>query len=191
MLINPSLKAKVIGLDLSVRSTGVAVLSGDGEVIDSLTVGQKLSRKATEREKIERLTYIAGRICEIVDTCLKGGEVLVGIERYAYGARGAQNDLAELHGAVKTSLWLRCGVVPQMVQISAARKEVLGHGLPRDKAKIVDLVRQRTGNRFAGHDEADAYVVAEYLRRRSASAIDCTAQGATEDLPKVALAAQL
>ena len=177
MLIDPKIPgSRFVGLDLSVRSTGVVVLSGDGEILDSLAFGQALTRRATERERVERLIYIAERICEIVDAQRDNGasEVYVGIERYAYGARGAQNDLAELHGAVKSLLWLKCGTTPTMVQISAARKEVLGHGLPKNKAQIVELIRQHTGHKFYCHDEADAYVVAEYLRRKVASAIDCT-----------------
>ena len=154
---------KVLGLDLSLTGLGMVVLGAEGEVLFSETVGERLSRGASVREKIERLLYLSGRVLEVVKTHEPDAVV---IEDYAYGARfGATFDLGELGGVVKTSLWLRCKIEPIMVGSGTARKVVLGHGRPK-KAEIIPMLR-KMGGVFKDHNEADAYVVAEWLRATS------------------------
>jgi len=148
-----------MGLDLSCTATGIVVLTQTGQVSHAETVGSGLKRDAPVRDKVERLWTIAARIVAAFDTY---GVKDVAIEGYAWGAKGAQNDLAELHGVVKSQLWRGRKCEPQIVQCSAARKTVLGAGRI-DKKDIVRLVQAR-GVTVGDHNQADAWVVAEWLR---------------------------
>jgi Holliday junction resolvasome RuvABC endonuclease subunit len=149
----------VMGLDLSCTATGIVVLSQAGDVLRVETVGSNLKRESPVREKVERLWTIATHVVEAFD---KYSVERVAIEGYAWGARGAQNDLAELHGVVKSQLWRGRKCEPQIVQCSAARKTVLGAGRI-DKKDIVRMVHAR-GVLVSDHNQADAWVVAEWMR---------------------------
>lgn len=146
-----------MGLDLSCTATGIVVL-GEGRMVTTCT-GHTLTRTSPVRDKVERLLGIAG---VVVRLAREHAVTHVGIEGYAYSARGAQNDLAELHGVIKSQLWLAMRLEPYIVQPSAARKAVLGAGRV-GKEDIVRLVRAR-GVAIDNHNMADAWVVAEWLR---------------------------
>jgi Holliday junction resolvasome RuvABC endonuclease subunit len=149
----------LMGLDLSCTATGIAVLADDGAVLALDRVGRKLTRAATVRDKVERLMHIADRVLRVRD---QFDVRTIAVENYAFHARGAQNDLAELHGVVKMQLWLRNQIEVRLVHASAARKAVLGVGRI-EKADIVRVVRAR-GVAVADDNQADAWVVAEWLR---------------------------
>ena len=158
---------RVVGLDLSLRGTGIVVLGRDGAVELSDVIGEELSSKSSDRDRVERLVRILDRVTGVVrDEVSAHGRhgVAVGIERYAYSRRGAQNDLAELQGNVKVQLWLLSRIVPEVIVASAARKAVLGHGAMPKKDIVPEL--RRRGLEFTDHNVADAYVIAECLRRR-------------------------
>lgn len=151
----------IMGLDLSCTATGIVVIGPSGWICFE-TVGGKLTRDAPVRDKVERLWTITAHIIEAFD---KYKVKQVAIEGYAWGARGAQNDLGELHGVVKSQLWRGRQCEPQIVQCSAARKAVLGAGRI-EKKDIVRLVQAR-GITVTDHNQADAWVVAEWLRLQS------------------------
>jgi Holliday junction resolvasome RuvABC endonuclease subunit len=148
----------VVGLDLSLTATGICVL--DEEDVRFETVGYGLKRSSRQKDKIERIIEIVSAILGEVETCIP--MPAVGIEGYAFGARGAQNDLGELHGAVKTQLWLAHQIEPVIIPASHARKSVLGKGNLAKQA-IVDLLTNR-GIDVRNNNEADAYVIAKCLQ---------------------------
>ena len=160
-----------VGLDLSLRSTGMACLREDGSVQSIASFGSPLKRGASVKQKIDRLTAITGRIVSDVRAAQSHGEeVLVAIENYAFGARGAQNDLGELHGCVKQQLAVSCGVVPSVVSPSTYRKLLIGSGRT-SKAKSFEFACSALtilGIESTNADQADAYLVAEWLRRVTA-----------------------
>jgi Holliday junction resolvasome RuvABC endonuclease subunit len=95
----------------------------------------------------------------------------VAIEQFAWGARGAQNDLGELHGVIKTQLWLACQVEPVLYVVSQIRKEIFGKGNLK-KDKILQHVVQQ-GVPVADHNQADAWAVAAlHLHRVTRGAVD-------------------
>lgn len=164
-----------VGLDLSLRGAGVCVLDGDGKVIHSQKLGYALGRSARLKDKIERMLSIAKGVVRVVDeyTVLNDEDLLtkriqpsVGIEGYAFGKRGnATIDLGELGGVVKSQLWLRFTLEPTLIAATSGRKVVLGNGrIP--KKEVIPRLAER-GFRFADHDIADAYVIAETMRQRS------------------------
>jgi len=162
-----------VGLDLSQTASGIVVLSPEGDVSDKRVVGYGLSKDADERAHVERYLYIVGAIVDIIKAI--EGPVRVGIEGYAFGTvrskktgrrfqSASQTGLAELRGAVKTQLWLACDLVADTVAPSEARRSVFGKGNTQ-KASVKPLLESR-GLIFGDDNEADAYVVAECLRRR-------------------------
>jgi hypothetical protein len=157
---------RYLGLDLSLTGAGVVVLDEDGAVVRSAVFGYELDRKATPRDKIERILFIASKVIGIVGEVSGTGEIEwdAGVEHYAFRQHGAVADLGEINGVVKTQLWMAHNIAPRAVVVSSARKLVLGRGNIK-KDQIIPLLKER-GLIFADHNIADAYVIAEALRRR-------------------------
>lgn len=159
----PDGKRCVVGLDLSVTSTGLVVLSerpdGCWEDVFRTSVGYSLKRDSKVREKIERLVVVARTV---VETVRLWSPVAVGIEGYAFSRHGAVYDLAELQGVVKSQLWLGCQIEPVIVSPTMARKTVLGTGAPRGKKGIARILKG-LGLTFDNDDIADAYVIAKHV----------------------------
>jgi len=159
-----------VGLDLSLTGSGIVVIDKDGDVIRQRTVGYELEGEGVtdERQIVERYMYIAG---EIVDT-IKGLDPerpRVAIEGYAFAKNPKQSSsitkLAELRGVVKSQLWLVFHLTADILTVGEVRRIVLGRGnFP--KAGIVGILSAR-GLVFGDDNTADAYVVAEGLRRRA------------------------
>lgn len=147
-----------VGLDLSLTASGMVALK-NGEVISAKTFGYGLKRTASGERKVKRLLHITNEVMAFIkEAQAVSPEVTVAIEGYAYGARGSQNDLAELQGAVKTQMYLMFSLVPEIIPASKARKIVLGRGrLTKDQ--ILEELRA-IGYDFADHNQADALVVA-------------------------------
>ena len=126
------------------------------------TVGHTLKRSARVKDKVERLIDITACIMDVLED--QTTTPLVAIEGYAYAAPGAQNDLGELHGVVKSQLWLGLMVEPELIPPTHARKVVLGKG----RIGKTDIMEHLTSRAIEckNHNEADAYVVAECLRLR-------------------------
>jgi len=169
-----------MGLDLSVRGAAAVVVNQNGEVFDHGVWGWGLARNASVKEKIERMIYIAGKIISMArkasDECwdlhphIRPEGLQIAIEQYAFRMQGAQNDLGEIQGTVKSQIWLALGLVPSIIVASSARKTVLGKGRfskgRKGKKEIVEAVCER-GFVVSDDNVADAYVIAECLRLRS------------------------
>jgi Holliday junction resolvasome RuvABC endonuclease subunit len=168
-----------IGLDLSLRNTGLAVVRGDGTIVKVCSFGASLERGATMQQKVERLVGLTQRIVQEVrvyhaEAFDRGGEAKVAIENYAFGARGAQNDLGELHGCVKMQLHLSLHLYPKVVSPSSYRKMLLGKGNATKQQSYEHAQRVLTdaGLAVRNNDEADAYLVAEWLRRATLEEVE-------------------
>jgi len=159
-----------MGLDLSVRGAAGVVVDEHGTPVDQGLWGWGLSRKSPVKEKIERLIYIAGKVVDMGRRASRNGELRIAIEDYAYSRRGAQNDLGEIQGTIKTQIWLALTLIPVIIVASSARKKVLGKGRfskgAKGKKEIIKAVCDR-GFKVSDDNIADAYVVAECLRLRS------------------------
>jgi len=159
-----------VGLDLSVTATGCVVLDEQGTVVDHGVWGSSVAKDGTARERIERLVYITTKVVNMVRKWYKENELEFAIENYAFGAKGAQNDLGEIHGSVKTQIWLAFRGIPVMIPSSHARKKVLGRGrFSKGRAGKLEIIAMVGGRGFKTNDdnEADAYVIAECLRLES------------------------
>jgi Holliday junction resolvasome RuvABC endonuclease subunit len=110
----------IIGLDLSLRGTGLAVLV-DGQLISltSWTDHKGLQQqyphilswykmqRNTESNRQHRLCFMTDIICETIDAlCLRCSKVLVALEGYAFSKLSSgSSDMHELGGIVKRHLW--------------------------------------------------------------------------------------
>lgn len=172
---------RYVGLDLSLTATGVVILDAAGEVVFHDTYGEAGHLKDAPRTKIERQIGIAANVVKAIKKHgiyepPIGREIVrpeVGIELYAFSRRGKQNDLAELHGVVRSQLWMVLKIAPEPMTASHVRKVVLAKGnvskLLIPKMIAEGRIATRTdwaGFEFPDGDQADAFVVAEALRYR-------------------------
>lgn len=159
-----------MGLDLSLRGAAAVVVDEHGTVVDWGLWGENLERGCPIEDRIDRLLDIATGIVKLGKKY--SDDLSVGIEDYAYGLKGMQNDLGEIQGVIKTQIRLAFRVYPSIIVASAARKMVLGKGRfskgKKGKKEIIDAVRGR-GFRVNDDNVADAYVIAECLRMKRQS----------------------
>jgi len=180
---------RVIGLDLSLRATGLCALDKNGTIHFARSEGISLEQEATYREKLDRMLFIAKMVVEGVRhnsfsviepgaRCKKPWEFVpkVAIEGYAYSKGGTKKgkgksgstgagavfDLAELGGVIKSQLFLTFGIEPYIVSAGTARKAVLGKGRA-SKSDIVEFAN-KNGLKTTNHNIADAWVMAQWLR---------------------------
>lgn len=163
-----------MGLDLSLTGTGCVVLDESGKVATDGEgpFGYPLKRTASVEDQIYRLIFIVKKIVKIANDVTDNDDcnLVVGIENYAFGARGAQSNLGELQGAVKTQLWLAFRVVPSIIVASSARKIVLGKGrFSKGKKGKKEIMAAVSSLGFNTDDDnvADAFVIAECLRLKN------------------------
>jgi len=160
----------VLGLDLSLSASGVVVLGpGEGPVLTSTTIGYSLEKKCTEQERLDRLVNLVLGINAVIE---EHRPSVIGIEGYAFSAKFGGERLAELHGVLKVHIYQKWHKTPVIVPTKKARKVVLGYG-GGDKKRIQSCVGTMMeagvipgGERLRDHNQIDAWVVAEFVRRR-------------------------
>ena len=161
----------VIGLDLSIRNTGVCcVPAGWDHTMGSLFLtsfgaerdGAALGNPHTlAKLEIERYLKISKGV---VDFVKKHDVKHVAVERYAFSVKGSSSvtKLAELGGIVKSQLLLSCRVPGVPVSVGTARKHLTG-GIKKGRPKEqVERFLKEVGLRFDNMDEMDAFVIAYY-----------------------------
>lgn len=153
----------VVGLDLSLRATGLAFIPADWACDFSRVrvghFGQELRKDASEALRMERVRYIRDRVLEFVQRC---GSPAVFIEQYAFTSQtGHAHAAGELGGAVKLALHQQAFLI-HVVAPASARK-LLGKA-PRKDAKVwtqAQVYKMGAPRVWTG-DELDAFVVANY-----------------------------
>lgn len=134
---------KIVGIDASLTSTGVAVLNGSlhTETIQSKKTGP------------ERLVEIRERIREIV-----AGADLIVLEGYAFARPNQSHQIGELGGVLRVMLH-ELGMKWLEVAPSAVKKFATGKGNAK-KEEVAVGVYKRWKKEFVSSDEADAFVLA-------------------------------
>lgn len=140
---------KIIGLDLSLTSTGVAVYS----VVDNsdFTRVIKTNNKNSYMDRYHKILAEIER--EILDL-----NSIVFIEGYSLGSFSkstAMSNLIELGGIIRASLWKR-NVKYVVVPPTTLKKFLTGKGNSK-KEDIKLNVYKKYGKEFKTSDEADAY----------------------------------
>lgn len=138
----------VIGLDLSLTSTGIATPK-EQHVI------------TTKLKEVPRLVYIRNEIMETIEAV--PGTPLVVLEGYSFGQRNTHaHSLGELGGVVKVA-FQEAGLAWAIVPPTVRAKFATGKG-NASKATVVSAVSARTGIVWDGtgaDDKCDAWVLQE------------------------------
>jgi Holliday junction resolvasome RuvABC endonuclease subunit len=171
-----SVAGPVMGLDLSLRGAGVAVLSSTGQRLSLATLGGELQAKKgqpviSDEQRLRRMLQIA---LGVVRLAREHQVQVVGVEEYSFNkfsGSSAVTSLAELGGVVKSQLWLSLRLVPLRVPRSQAMNEILGAG-KLEKEDVVKFwersaVQEQTALQAQTVDEAEALTVAHWAYMRS------------------------
>ncbi len=145
----------IIGLDLSLTSTGIVVLSGDSSihncVISSKAIGELI-----------RLYDITSRVLQKCDVFTPS---LVCIEGYAFGMPGRANSLtqlAEVAGVIKLEFY-KHNVHFRIIPPATVKKFATGRGnAKKDEMRLA--VFKKWGFEAPTTDEVDAFVLAQIGR---------------------------
>ena len=133
------MRASVVGLDLSLTSTGIALI-GNGELSDTKREKSTGKKADTWTQRAARLNDLADRVLAWVDDY---DPTLVVIESPSYGSvHGSQHD--------RSGLWWMIAAALHEMQIPVATVS------PNGRAKYA------SGNGRAGKDEVLAAVVTRY-----------------------------
>lgn len=150
--------ALVIGLDLSLTSTGVAGVRGHDVWTDRI--------RTKELRGHERLAYLMDEV-----GCFVRGAHLVVIEGLAFDAHDTNRGNAGLSWLVRHGLWRR-GIAYALVPPSNRCQYATGKGRA-DKSVVVAAVQRTYGLAVVqAHDEADALVLAAMGARHLGHPID-------------------
>lgn len=143
----------VIGLDLSLTSTGIALPGPD----------MKTVALATTKKGEERLVYLRDRILEIARACNLNGDLRVILEGYSFASRNSHaHALGELGGVVKVALF-EMGIPIAICPPTCRAKFATGKG-NAGKAEVVSGISARTGLVWTGkgaEDCCDAWALQE------------------------------
>lgn len=181
---------KVLGLDLSLKGTGMCILDGDpGSEPRVRTELIPQPEAKTVEEKVLRLEAIAERIVNLIRAERPDH---VCIEAPAKGQVWQAAAIGEVHGVVKVQVHLESGQFAMVREATEMRKSVVGkiervfvtyvdkkgkqkrrvsygeipgaHG-KKKRATVKDLIEAKLKERglaFPTQDEMDAYVAARY-----------------------------
>jgi Holliday junction resolvasome RuvABC endonuclease subunit len=136
---------RLIGLDLSLTSTGVSV-NGDTQVL------------SIKEKGAERLSLISNKILEI---CISEKISCALIEGYSFSSRNSQaHSIGELGGCVRMRLWEN-GIPFVDIPPTCRAKFATGKG-NASKGEVISAISAKTGKVFSGaggNDECDAWVL--------------------------------
>jgi len=161
----------VIGLDLSLTSSGICCLPLDWDCTPSRCKVAAVPYKRTPHSDTERAERLATVVRRIIATAMEladgKGIHAWGIESLPTHNAHAVVPLAELHGCVRLLLHDRGQTVVTVPQASA-RKLLLG-ALPRKDVKEIvrRVVTHFEGCGAWGPDSVDAFVAANWLASES------------------------
>jgi Holliday junction resolvasome RuvABC endonuclease subunit len=141
---------KIIGLDLGLVRTGIAIINADGLACWHIKTDASKTLQ-------ERIATVADEIMHATPLDCK-----VLIENHSFGSFGAGvRQLAELAGVVKFQLW-RAGIPFALVAPMTLKKWATGTGKKMDKSIILHKVALKTGVEPSNDDEADAVALADF-----------------------------
>jgi Holliday junction resolvasome RuvABC endonuclease subunit len=179
---------RVIGLDLSLASTGVAEISTVGAVagVHVHRIKSKTNGAASLPERGRRLRSIVRGISDFITHESDDHDELIVVEGPSYGQarQGGQHDRAGLWWLVVeevTSLGYNvCEVPPTIV-----KKYATGAGNATKDAVMLAVARRYPNVPVTGNDEADALVLAAMGARHLGHPIDSLPQVHLQAMTKV------
>lgn len=161
----------VLGLDLSLRATGICVIDpswepGSWEGVRGDTFGVSLTKDATPQEIVERLAAIKRFVLEAVPVDADASSWAIGVEQYGYAMamQSHAHALGELGGCIKLALFTSRKIVAVPVVASSARKLLLGRGAGKGIKEEVQRQLRAARAPLRGTDQCDAFAVANAMR---------------------------
>lgn len=156
-----------VGLDLSLTSTGVAIIHNDVATVRRIT--SKPKPKATTADQAERLDAL---VSEIVSAIPSSDDTKVAVEGPSFASSGsAAHILGGLWWLVRHALRVE-GLDVTVVAPSSVKKYATGSGnAPKDQV-LAAVVRRYPDVDVTGNDEADALVLAAMIARIDGYPID-------------------
>lgn len=153
---------RILGLDLSLTSTGYVVLDDD-QVVWHGSVG------STTLHDVDRLEYFDRWIRETLAPAkmVLGRDDFVAIEGYSYGSPQAHTrafGIGELGGVMKLAIH-QAGIPMHIIAANTWKKVLCGKGgLAKDLVRVELFKRYQV--EFASQDTLEAWAVAMCLRRQ-------------------------
>lgn len=154
----------VIGIDLSLTSTGLATVLSTGELVDIHNVKSSGKKGDTREQRSARLFGLANEITDYIDRWRPNIDMVV-IEAPSYGSRfGSAHDRSGLWWLVMMALDHDFGGVP-VAQVSPQGRAKYGTGAGNSKKPVVyaavkDRYTDLAPRRIRNDDEADAILLA-------------------------------
>ena len=151
-----------LGIDVSLKSTGLAVVDEKENILTTLSVGYLLKKGEGKVVKNKLIRWI--KIWNEVSRLIKEYEVThVFIEDYAF-SRGQAEFLAELHGIIMLQLWATHKILAEKLGIAQWRKYYSKKKQSWKKPEIVKLLRKNhsclANKKETTDDECEAVGVA-------------------------------
>lgn len=176
-LLRQEFVAEVMALDLSMRSSGVVLLGHIPSVFDGLpskrwlgltfTVGRELSMDASDVDRLARQLHIATEIVNMMRPFRQRGPggrtpaILLEDHIYHQEDSSRAHDMFELHGIVKSQLYLTFKRCPARVNVGTAPLHVHHSGTCRKKdARHSFLTAGWDWVEHLTEDEIDALTIA-------------------------------
>jgi crossover junction endodeoxyribonuclease RuvC len=143
-----------IGLDLSLGSSGIAIIDNDYKIIYTATLQLK-------QIGVERLYFLEAQLQKVLDNY--PDLVLACIESPAYRETGKIFELGEWAGIVKLNLFKR-GLPFIMAAPMALKKYVSGEGKSKGKTTVLLDIFKNFGEEIRQDDIGDSYVLSRIAR---------------------------
>lgn len=136
---------KLLGLDISLTSTGYSI-NGETGII------------ATKAKGPERLSIVNKTVLQL---CLEEEINCVLLEGYSFASRNSQaHSIGELGGCIRMTLW-ECSIPYIEIPPTSRAKFATGKG-NSGKTEVISSVSSKTGKVFSGSgadDECDAWIL--------------------------------
>ncbi len=166
----PDATAYVLGLDLSLtRAAAVLVpvgFQGDFATVQTAIAGHGLRGEVSPTTRDARCLDVAHTVEEFVAGVRVAGAY---VEDYAFSNSHGSHQLGELRGVLRRTLIARYGWAPVPVNQATVRKLFFGKVPKKPEGARTDWLKnfllasvREAGAPFRHHDEADAFLVANY-----------------------------
>jgi len=158
-----------IGIDQSYRQTGIAAINGNGKLIKTRALK---SEAGMNLRGMRDMALLIAEDIEYIDS-----DPVVAIEGNSVASSNSKTAraLAELAGAIKMSLApldvLEVHMSSWKSKIALNRLRGVKKQTAEGASEYLQIIADITGICFATTDEADAYCIAEYCRKKDAGLI--------------------
>lgn len=151
----------VAGLDLSLRSAGVAIITAPLKA-QYFTFGYDLKKTASHRDHLVRVINITNNVMYVLK---KYKCEHIGIENYGFATKGKLSMQADLGGTIKSQIYIG-GSLPILLASLSVRKYLLGKGIAsssKGKIMIRECLEGKGYAKTNNYDESDALAIAHIV----------------------------